>query len=91
MRLVFLKQFRDAGRGDLAALSQLVEARGTITTGSLRWRMLANEYDVLIAPLDSHPLMHGLGLERQQSTSLALAAQFGFRIDAGEVVWPRSL
>ena len=37
---VFLKQIRDAERGELAVLQQVVEARSSVTPGSLRWRRL---------------------------------------------------
>lgn len=88
IRLVFLKQFRDARRGDLAALSQVVEARGTIKPRSLRWRELTEEYEVSIAPLDTHPLLDELGLPAVQSTPMSFAAQFEFGIEAGEIIWP---
>jgi hypothetical protein len=40
VRHVFLKQIRDAERGELAALQQVVEARSSVSPGSLRWRRL---------------------------------------------------
>src|SRR5262249_43994504 len=40
VRLVFLKQVRDAAQGDHAVLQQVVESRSSVTAGSMRWRRL---------------------------------------------------
>jgi uncharacterized protein with NAD-binding domain and iron-sulfur cluster len=88
VRLVFLKQVRDAEHGDLAALQQVVEARSSVTPGSLRWRRLRGSYELSVNPLASHPLEDELGLRPDQTITLAFGAEFGFRMDAGTVRWP---
>ena len=87
-RLVFLKQIRDASQGELAALQQVVEARSSVTPGSLRWRRLRGTYELSLRSLASHPLEGELGLEPEQTIRLAFAAEFGFRMDPGVVRWP---
>jgi len=86
---VFLKQVRDVADGEQAALQQVVEARSSVTPRSLRWRRLSGAYELAVEPLDSQPLYDDLGLEPTQTTRLAFAAEFGFRMEPGEVVWPR--
>jgi hypothetical protein len=88
VRHVFLKQFRDAGDGSLAALQQVVEARSVVTPGTLRWRRLGGRYDVVIDPLDSQPLGEELGVAPHQTVRQAFAAEFGFTMEPGTVVWP---
>jgi uncharacterized protein with NAD-binding domain and iron-sulfur cluster len=90
VRLVFLKQIRDAARGDLAALQQVVEARSSVTPGSLHWRRLPGHYDLSVESLASHPLEDELGLAPQQTITFAFAAEFGFRMEPGVVRWPDS-
>jgi uncharacterized protein with NAD-binding domain and iron-sulfur cluster len=88
LRHVFLKQVRDAGDGERAALQQVVEARSRVTPGSLRWRRLRDTYEISISQLASHPLQDELGLAPEQKISLAFAAEFGFRMETGVVRWP---
>jgi hypothetical protein len=83
---VFLKQVRDAERGELAALQQVVEARSTVSPGSLRWRHLRGQYELSMNELPTHPLREELGLV-DQTVRLAFAAEFGFRMDPGTVRW----
>ena len=85
---VFLKQIRDAERGELAVLQQVVEARSSVAPGSLRWRKLRGSYEVSMSSLASHPLEDELGLAPEQTIKLAFAAEFGFRMEAGLVRWP---
>ena len=87
-RLVFLKQIRDASHGELAALQQVIEARSSVTPGSLRWRRLRGTYALSVRSLASHPLEDELGLLPEQTIRLAFAAEFGFRMDPGVVRWP---
>ncbi|MEA2210587.1 MAG: hypothetical protein QOF83_535 [Solirubrobacteraceae bacterium] len=88
VRHVFLKQIRDAEHGELAAFQQVVEARSSVSPGSLRWRRLRGSYDLSVARLASHPLEDELGLASAQSVRLAFAAEFGFRMEPGLVRWP---
>ena len=88
VRQVFLKQIRDAEDGGRAALQQVVEARSSVTPGSLRWRRLRGSYDLTVETLASHPLQDDLGLVPQQTIRWAFAAEFGFRMDSGAVRWP---
>jgi uncharacterized protein with NAD-binding domain and iron-sulfur cluster len=88
VRHVFLKQVRDAQRGELAVMQQVVEARSSVTPGSLRWRRLRGAYQLSISSLESHPLEDELGLEPEQTIHRAFAAEFGFRMEAGVVRWP---
>jgi uncharacterized protein with NAD-binding domain and iron-sulfur cluster len=83
---VFLKQVRDAQRGELAALQQVVEARSSVSPGSLRWRQLRGSYELSVNQLDSHPLEDELGVTAQ-TIRLAFVAEFGFRMDPGLVRW----
>ena len=83
---VFLKQVRDAERGELAALQQVVEARSTVSTGSLRWRQLRGRYELSMNELATHPLGEELGLV-DQTVRLAFATEFGFRMEPGVVRW----
>ena len=85
---VFLKQIRDAERGELAVLQQVVEARSRVTPGSLQWRRLRGAYELSMRSLASHPLEHELGLAPEQTIKLAFAAEFGFRMEPGVVRWP---
>ena len=85
---MFLKQIRDAQHGELAVLQQVVEARSSVTPGSLRWRRLRGAYDLSISTLESHPLEDELGLAPAQTIDRAFAAEFGFRMEAGVVRWP---
>jgi hypothetical protein len=88
VRHVFLKQIRDAEHGELAALQQVVEARSSVTPGSLRWRRLQGPYELSVTPLESHPLEDELGLVSRQTIKLAFAAEFGFGMEPGVVRWP---
>ena len=88
VRLVFLKQIRDAARGELAALQQIVESRSTVTPGSMRWRRLRGAYDLDVNPLASHPLQDELGLVAAQQITRAYVTEFGFRMEPGAVRWP---
>jgi uncharacterized protein with NAD-binding domain and iron-sulfur cluster len=88
VRLVFLKQIRDAAHGELAVLQQVVEARSSVTPGSMRWRALRGTYGLDLAALASHPLQDELGLTSPQTIRRGFVAQFGFRMEAGTVRWP---
>jgi hypothetical protein len=88
VRHVLLKQFRDAEHGELAALQQIVEARSSVSPGTLRWRRLRGSYELSVTQLESHPLGDELGLAPEQSVRLAFAAEFGFRMEPGVVRWP---
>ena len=88
VRHAFLKQVRDAHDGELAVLQQVVEARSSVTSGSLRWRRLRGPYELSLTPLASHPLEDELGLAPQQTITRAFAAEFGFRMESGVVRWP---
>ena len=79
---------RDAQSGEWAELQQVVEARSTVTPGSLRWRKLRGSYELSVASLESHPLEDELGLVPHQSIKHAFAAEFGFRMEPGVVRWP---
>ena len=86
--LAFHKQIRDAARGELAAVTQLVEARGRVGAGSLRVRALTRPYQVTVEMLDSHPLQRELGIG-SQIAQLAFAVSFQFEIAAGHVLGER--
>ena len=88
VRLVFLKQIRDAERGDLAVVQQVIEARSSVSPGSLRWRRLRGSYELSVERLASHPLEDELGLPTQQTIRLAFAAEVGFRMEPGVARWP---
>jgi hypothetical protein len=88
VRHVFLKQIRDANNGGLAALQQIVEARSSVVGGSLQWRRLSGNYELSVTSLASHPLEDELGLRPDQVIRHAFAAEFGFRMDPGLVIWP---
>jgi hypothetical protein len=90
VRHVFLKQIRDAARGELAALQQVVEARSSVTPGSLHWRRLPGRYELSVASLATHPLEDELGLVPEQTITFAFSAEFGFRMEPGAVRWPDS-
>ena len=85
---VFLKQFRDAEDGDAAVLQQVVEAQSTVVPGTLRWRRLPGAYDLEINELVTQPLQAELGIDPQQRVRLGFAAEFGFRMEQGQVLWP---
>jgi uncharacterized protein with NAD-binding domain and iron-sulfur cluster len=88
VRHVFLKQIRDAERGELAIIQQVIEARSSVTPGSLRWRRLGGGYELEINELASHPLHEELGLAGFQTVRLAFVTEFGFRMEPGVVRWP---
>ena len=73
--------------GELAALQQVVEARSSVTPGSLRWRRLRGSYELSVSSLESHPLEDELGLAPEQTIHRAFAAEFGFRMEPGVVRW----
>lgn len=89
VRHVFLKQFRDAEHGDRAVLQQIVEARSSVIPGTLHWRRLPGEWHLEVAQLESQPLFAELGIPAEQGVEHAFAAEFGFRMEQGLVVWPR--
>jgi uncharacterized protein with NAD-binding domain and iron-sulfur cluster len=84
---VMLKQVRDAARPDRAALQQVVEAISTIdATAPQRFRLLpANELEISMPA--GAGLVQTLGIEARQ-TMRGFAAEFGFRLEPGEIVWP---
>jgi hypothetical protein len=88
VRLVFLKQIRDAEHGELAVLQQIVEARSSVSPGSLRWRRLRGPYELAVDQLASHPIESDLGLALNQTIRIGFVCEFGFRMDAGMVRWP---
>jgi uncharacterized protein with NAD-binding domain and iron-sulfur cluster len=88
IRLAFLKQIRDAARGEFAALQQIVEARSTVTPESMRWRKLRGAYDLDVNPLASQPVLDELGLPPSQTITRAFVAEFGFRMEPGTIRWP---
>jgi uncharacterized protein with NAD-binding domain and iron-sulfur cluster len=88
VRLVFLKQIRDAEDGEAAALQQVVEAHSSVTPRTLRWRRLRGSHELSVRSLASHPLEDELGLAPDQRIRLAFAAEFGFRMEPGVVRWP---
>jgi hypothetical protein len=90
VRHVFLKQFRDAAQGDRAVLQQIVEARSSVVPGTLKWRRLRGEFSLAIESLASQPLEADLGMVREQDIRHGFAAQFGFRMEPGEIRWPKA-
>ena len=88
VRLVFLKQIRDAEHGEFAALQQVVEARSSVSPGSLSWRRLRGTYALSVDALASHPIENDLGMALDQTIRVAFVSEFGFRMEAGTVRWP---
>jgi hypothetical protein len=88
VRLVFLKQIRDAEHGEFAALQQVVEARSSVSPGSLSWRRLRGTYALSVDTLASHPIENDLGMALDQTIRVAFVSEFGFRMEAGTVRWP---
>jgi hypothetical protein len=88
VRLVFLKQIRDAEHGEFAALQQIVEARSSVSPGSLGWRRLRGTYALSVDALASHPIENDLGMALDQTIRVAFVSEFGFRMESGMVRWP---
>ena len=81
---IFLKQFRSIENGSQAAVQQIVEAPMTVTR--LRGEPLLADYELTVAPLDSHPLSEELGL-KSQAVALAYQIDLDFTVGTGKVVW----
>lgn len=82
---VFLKQVRATVDGRRADLQQVVVAPAKTT--NVRARQLRHDYDLVIHPLDSHPLAAELGIVERQRVTLTARMEFDFRIEAGRVAW----
>ena len=83
VQMVFLKQFRDAANGARACYQAIVEGAGSIT--EFKGGLPLGEFDVLINPLDSHPVCGELGLEARLRAH-GFFIEFSFDILAGREV-----
>jgi uncharacterized protein with NAD-binding domain and iron-sulfur cluster len=86
MTQVFLKQFRAVDDGSKAAAVQITKTAASIVGAPRSIRVLSGEWDLIVQPLDTHPLATDLGLSNQK-ISVGFAIEFDFRLDAGEVLW----
>jgi hypothetical protein len=87
IRQLFLRQFRAAEDGTLAALQQIMEVPAKVhpgATGSL----LPRRYQLTAHPLDSHPLAADLGLVGTLDVELAWRVLMDFTVEPGTVIWP---
>jgi hypothetical protein len=82
---VFLKQIRATADGRRADIQQVVVAPAI--TKNIKITQLVHDYRCVIQHLDSHPLQDELGIEPDQTVTLALQMHFDFLIEAGEVRW----
>jgi uncharacterized protein with NAD-binding domain and iron-sulfur cluster len=87
MPIVFLKQFRDAVDGSRACYQAIIEANASMTTYRTGgW--LSGQYQVSIAPLQSHPIARDLGLSGDRLQSIAaFYANYDFTMNEGEEIW----
>jgi hypothetical protein len=84
--MVFLRQFRDVARPDLAAYQAIVEAPCRLT----RWHGggLTRPARLTILPVDSHPIVTQLGLAGAQLTARrGLWTKIDFVMAAGRTLW----
>jgi uncharacterized protein with NAD-binding domain and iron-sulfur cluster len=93
VRMVFLKQFRDAGLGNRACYQSIVEAVSTVRT-MRDGGPLAGHFAIALRSYASHPIAEDLGLEgRDMGDHLTLHsvfaawADFDFDVDVGTEVW----
>ena len=80
VRQIFLKQFRDAGDGTRACYQAVVEAPIDVKRFSIR--PSAHEWNLMIEPLDSHPIEQELGLGSQRP-ALAFEADLDMLVKRG--------
>ena len=85
-RHVLLKQIRDAEHPDRATIQQLVETLSVIDLAAPRRFRLLREHELTIAMPGGAELAATLGLKSPQMI-LGFAAEFGFRLEPGTVVW----
>ena len=87
--MVFLKQFRDIGDSSRACYQAVTEA--PVNIGAMRGAgLLAGEYRLEIAKLESHPVVEELGLESHTPRILsAFHADFDFEMGCGKTIWER--
>ncbi|OLE36555.1 MAG: hypothetical protein AUG48_07005 [Actinobacteria bacterium 13_1_20CM_3_68_9] len=80
IRQVFLKQFRDAAQGTRACYQSVVEAPIELKRVSLR--RSSRDWDVMIRPLDSHPIGQEMGVTSQRAI-LALDGELDMVVETG--------
>jgi hypothetical protein len=86
VRMVFLKQFRDAADPSRACYQAIIEAPAVVK--ALRAGGLLPRYQVRIASAHSHPMIEDLGLSGAVTESLFGSwLDFDFEMDRGTVVW----
>jgi hypothetical protein len=81
---VFLKQVRDVGDGDAAALQQITALDYKIV--SISAAPLLYEHQLEVFELDSHPVREELGLI-SQTLGVAYKAEMEFDVGGGRVLW----
>jgi len=86
MTQVFLKQFRAVDDSNKSALVQVTKAAATIVGPPRSTRLLSGDWDLIVHPLDTHPLAADLGLNNQK-ISFGFEIDFDFQLEAGEVLW----
>jgi hypothetical protein len=84
-RQVFLKQFRDAQIAGKACYRYVVEA--PVEFAEPAARLLLQTWDVVVTPLDSHPITADLGVATQTAL-LALELEMNLILNPGAVVAP---
>jgi uncharacterized protein with NAD-binding domain and iron-sulfur cluster len=93
VRMIFLKQFRDAAAGDRACYQGIIETPATVR--KLRdGGPLPGGFVMSLHPYESHPLAADLGLEVHEEGGLLNAravaqfwADFDFVVEGGDEVW----
>ena len=89
MRLVFLKQFRDAVNTQQACYQAIIEAPLLVQTFR-QGDFLTGKYDLHVNRLDSHPLAATLGLQLENDTqrsTLGLWLKLDFMLGEGLEIW----
>ena len=84
--MVYLKQFRDVQDSTSACYQAIIEAPGKVEKVH-RVALLHGDYELEIAPADSHPIASDLGLALQQKALLGFYVDFDLGIELGHEVW----
>jgi uncharacterized protein with NAD-binding domain and iron-sulfur cluster len=85
MKQVFLKESRSIDDGTKASSLQVTQSTASVTNCKFV-QVLSGEWDLIVRPLDSHPLAADLGLLNQTIVS-GFVSELDFELGSGEVLW----
>jgi hypothetical protein len=86
-QVLLLKQLPDIGNSGDACYQTLVQAPITITKWT-DFARLPGDHRLTLPTLASHPIAGDLGIEDQQSATIAYSTAYDFVLEAGTPIWP---